>query len=76
MEHDHEHVHPANTPGEPNETRALLEYMAQHNWHHTAELRALAESLPKDASNLVFTAASFMDMANEKLNAALALLGE
>ena len=76
MEHDHEHVHPAHTPGAPNEARALLEYMAHHNEHHTTELRALAESLPNDASNLVFTAASFMDMANEKLKAALALLGE
>ena len=76
MEHDHTHSHPAHAPGDTNEARALLEYMAHHNWHHTAELRALAESLPKDASELVFTAASFMDMANEKLNAALALLGE
>ena len=76
MENDHTHSHPEHAPGDANEARALLEYMAHHNEHHTTELRALAESLPKDASNLVYTAASFMDMANENLNAALALLGE
>ncbi len=76
MEHDHNHGHPANAAGEPDEVRAMLAYMEHHNEHHTAELRELAEALPENAAAAVLEAAAHMDKANEKLNAALRLLGE
>lgn len=76
MEHDHTHGHPAFAAGEPDEVKAMLAYMAHHNEHHTDDLRELAESLPERAAAAVLEAAAYMDNANEKLNAALRLLGE
>lgn len=43
-EHDHKHEHGADK-GELAETRALLNYMLEHNEHHTEELEEISDRL-------------------------------
>ena len=51
--HDHEHAHDRHSP---EETLALLGYMADHNRQHAQELHELAHSVDGEAAQLLHEA--------------------
>ena len=79
--HDDEHCHCHEDHNEhsANEDVALLKYMIEHNRHHGEDLHELFHTLDgagkKEAAALVGEAMHFFDHGNEKLSAALNLLG-
>lgn len=84
-EHAHEHVcghhheHGAEVPElTPEQTLALMSYMAEHNRSHAAELHGVAHSLEKqgklEAATLVAEAVHYFDHCNDKLDEALRLV--
>ena len=71
-EHGHSHV-PVGTP-EGEKTLAVLGYMLEHNVHHCAELKELAQSLQGEAQHLLLHAVDAFDAANDYLARAVAEL--
>ena len=71
--HDPE-LHHHHTSHTPEETLALLQYMADHTRHHEEELHDLAHSTSPEAEALIHEACDFFSSGIEKLDAALALL--
>lgn len=71
-EHHHEHPHGENTVPQ---TRALLEYMLEHNRHHAEELHDLAHQLgdqgKAEAANLIHEAIHRFGEGNDLLDKAL-----
>ena len=72
MNNEHGHTH--GTVKE--ETRALLNYMADHNEHHAEELREIADSLSSDAAKAVREAVELLKQSTEKLRQAIGRLEE
>lgn len=76
----HEHSHGGESaPGSINENLALLNYMLDHNLHHSEDLHELCHGLEaagsKEAAALVAEALHFYGHGNEKLAEAQKLLG-
>ena len=65
--HDHHHLKAAS----PEEAKALLAYMVDHNRHHAEELNDLSESLPEDVRQMVLEAAAMLSSGTNKLQRAL-----
>ena len=80
--HDHEHTHEHHHhDGDGAEKlTAVLRYMLDHNIHHADELKGIVEKLKEqnltEASDTLAESTALFDQANEKLAAALKLLGE
>ena len=76
---EHCHCHEDHKEHSANEDVALLKYMIEHNRHHGEDLHELFHTLDgadkKEAAALVGEAMHFFDHGNEKLSAALKLLG-
>ncbi|MBQ6420599.1 MAG: hypothetical protein IJU96_11180 [Clostridia bacterium] len=72
MNNEHRHTH--GTAKE--ETRALLNYMANHNEHHTEELCEIADSLSSEAAKAVQEAVELLKQSTEKLRQAIGRLEE
>ena len=79
--HDHEHAHDHHHDhGDAAGTlTAVLKYMLDHNIHHADELKGIAEKLKAQgldaAAETLSESTALFDAANEKLAAALAMLG-
>jgi hypothetical protein len=73
--HTHEHSHPHGPEDDPAVARALLQYAAEHNRQHEAELNDLAKALRSQgktaAADLIEAARSAFVEGNTKLAAAL-----
>ena len=73
--HEHHHSHDIMSK---EETLATLNYMLQHNRHHTEELLEIAHNLEHlelaDAAKAVRDSAAVYSEGNEKLEAALKLV--
>ena len=69
---DHHHHGTAS----PEEAKALLAYMTDHNQHHVEELLELAEALPEEVRTMVTEAAETLREGTAKLQAALERLEE
>ena len=69
--HDHEHAHDRHSP---EETLALLGYMADHNRQHAQELHELAHSVDGEAAQLLHEAVVDLTVSSEKLAEALRIL--
>lgn len=76
--HSHEHTHPHAHGGDfsPEETLALLKYMADHNEHHAEELHKIAHSVSPQAAELIHEAVELMNSGNLKLREALKIAEE
>lgn len=74
MEHEH-HSHTHDTVS-PEETLALLQYMARHNAHHAEELHEIAHALPQDAAASVHEAVELLKQSTEKIQQAIGRLEE
>ena len=75
--HDHDHgphSHAGAGAAEGEKTLAVLGYMLDHNVHHCAELKELAQSLEGEARHLVLHAVEAFDTANDYLARAVAEL--
>lgn len=76
---EHCHCHEDHKEHSASEDIALLKYMIEHNRHHGEDLHELFHALDgtgkKEAAALVGEAMHFFDHGNEKLSAALKLLG-
>ena len=68
MNDDHGHLHGA----PPEETLALLRYMADHSAHHAGELEELASALPDGAAARVREAVALLNASRDKLREAIA----
>lgn len=78
-DHSHPHLNEPNREGQsdfsPEETKALLGYMAHHNEHHAEELENIAFSVPgNEARQRLLNAAGMYEAANCELRDALELL--
>lgn len=74
-DHDHEghtHDHTAVSGGE--KTLAVLTYMLDHNVHHCAELKEMAQGLSGEAQHQLFHAVEAFNEANDHLAKAIAEL--
>ena len=58
----------------PQELLALVEYMANHNKHHTEELHGLSHGIEGEAGQLIHDACVDYQVGNEKLEEALRIL--
>ncbi len=67
--HDHEHIQ----EGE-DMTLAMLRYMLDHNVHHCAELKDLAEKISGEAQHQLLHAIEDFEASNEHLGKAVELL--
>ena len=80
MHEGHSHPHHAHDGGAPDKELALLEYMADHNRLHAAELKSLAHELEHigmgEVSDLLDEAESCFTEGTDLLYAALGLLKE
>ncbi len=72
-EHHHRQHSPASAP---EEAKALLAYMTEHNRHHVEELLELCECLPEEAGKLVQKAAETLRAGTDQLEKALEALEE
>lgn len=54
-EHAHSHTH-AHEQSNPEETLALLKYMAEHNAHHANELHELAHGISGEEEKIIHEA--------------------
>ena len=78
--HDHDHVHGGDghthdhdhggVQGE-EKTTAVLRYMLEHNVHHCAELKELAQGLSGEAQHQLLHAVECFDEANSHLAKAI-----
>lgn len=68
--HHHHHHHDHGTPS-PEEAKALLAYMTDHNLHHVEELLELSEALPEDIRAMVSEAAETLRSGTAQLQKAL-----
>lgn len=68
-EHTHDHAHGA-VNGE-EKTAAVLRYMLDHNVHHCAELKELAQGLSGEAQHQLLHAVEAFDEANGHLAKAI-----
>ena len=66
-----EHAHDRHSP---EETLALLGYMADHNRQHAQELHELAHSVDGEAAQLLHEAVVDLTVSSEKLAEALRIL--
>lgn len=77
--HTHTHSHEGGAHHSPEETRALLSYMIEHNEHHGEDLHeiyhALADGGSGEAAELVHAAMHLYEEGNDKLKLALERLG-
>lgn len=78
--HDHPHTHShEGGHGDLAHNVALLSYMLDHNRHHAAELHDAAHGIEhagnSEAAELIHEAVHYFEHANEKLEAAIKLLG-
>jgi hypothetical protein len=75
--HTHEHTHGPAFGQAPAKTRAILEYMLDHNRRHAQELSGVAEKIRAEglgtAADLVMEAVQDFEEGNEKLAKALSL---
>lgn len=67
--HTHEHDH-GGVQGE-EKTTAVLRYMLEHNVHHCAELKELAQTLSGEAQHQLLHAVECFDEANDHLAKAI-----
>ena len=83
VEHTHTHTHPHLHPhgdeghghkhealdghGDSDKVLAVLTYMLEHNVHHCAELKDLANSLSGESQHQLFHAIEAFDQANDHL---------
>ena len=76
-EHGHEHHHHAEGA---DALPAVLQYMLEHNIHHADEIKGIARKLREqektEAAAALEESTALFDRANEKLAAALKMLGE
>lgn len=82
-EHSHDHSHGHSHAGEKDPMKtavALLDYMANHNSQHAAELAEVGEMIRNlgkgDAADKIADGVKAFEEANEKLKEALALVKE
>lgn len=80
--HEHSHEHPHSHEGEHGDLAhnvALLSYMLDHNRHHAEELHDAAHVIEHagntEAAEFIHEAVHYFEHANEKLEAAIKLLG-
>ena len=71
--HHHHHHHEAPSP---EEAKALLAYMTDHNRHHVAELLELSSALPEEIQIMVKEAADTLGKGTDQLQEALKKLKE
>lgn len=69
--HDHEHI-----PEGEDMTLAVLRYMLDHNVHHCAELKELAEKISGEAQHQLLHAIEDFESSNEHLCKAVELLDQ
>ena len=70
--HDHEHHHHSSDAGSaptPEQLKALLGYMVDHNEHHAEELEGLVAALPAEAQEKLKSAIASFQEANKELRA-------
>lgn len=72
--HNHSHEHSHGNASSPEETLALLEYMAEHNRHHAEELQKIALLSEPRAAALINKAVELMAAGNDKLCEALKIM--
>jgi len=80
--HCHEHTHADGTThthehtvaSSPEEAKALLKYMLDHNQHHSEELHDLAHSFEDEISDLIHDAVDKLQESNALLEQAVSLL--
>lgn len=72
--HTHSHPHTHGESVNPEETLALLEYMAGHNEHHAEELHKIAHNVTPAAAKLIHEAVTLMNSGNQKLHEALKIM--
>ena len=72
-EHHHHHHHEAPSP---EEAKALLAYMTDHNRHHVEELLELSSALPEEIQIMVNEAADTLGKGTDQLQEALKKLKE
>ena len=73
-EHHHHHHH--HEVSSPEEAKALLAYMTDHNRHHVEELLELSSALPEEIQRMVKEAAETLGKGTDQLQAALEKLKE
>ncbi len=71
--HHHHHHHEAPSP---EEAKALLAYMTDHNRHHVEELLELSSALPEEIQIMVKEAADTLGKGTDLLQEALKKLKE
>ncbi len=81
MEHTHSHPHvhgDGHIPQAEGEdvTLAVLRYTLEHNLHHCAELKELAEKLSGEARHQLLHAIEDFEASNEHLGKAVELLDQ
>jgi hypothetical protein len=78
--HEHHHSHPAGGEDAIRQSRALLEYMLDHNRHHAEELHDLAHQLGdqgrQEAAERMHEAIHRFEEGNALLEQALKAMGE
>lgn len=72
--HTHTHSHMPQQSGDPEQTRAALDHMIQHNRYHAEEMAELLDCLPKNAQNRLMTAIDSFEAANFELQEVLNIL--
>ena len=66
-----EHHHHAHGTPTPEEAKALLAYMTDHNKHHVEELLELSQALPETVRAMVHEAAKALRQGTDQLQKAL-----
>ena len=75
MSEHHHHHHHHETPS-PEEAKALLAYMTDHNRHHVEEPLELSSALPEEIQIMVKEAADTLGKGTDQLQEALKKLKE
>ncbi len=68
--------HPHHEVSSPEEAKALLAYMTDHNRHHVEELLELSSALPEEIQIMVKEAADTLGKGTDQLQEALQKLKE
>lgn len=78
--HEHGHAHSHETPGQPDQMTAVLDYMLKHNEHHAAELDQMAARLQAagkaNAAEQIKKAVDEFQKGNLYLSLALSIVKE